>query len=153
MLLMSCISIYTYVFQPRSVSLPSALLIAFSLVIYPLAIEINWRMSAEHTYGVGFGLGWGASLFFLSAALCMSIDDVMRTLAKCCCSTDQDGATTKVWPVKESHWSTAVLCWCWIWVLFFFGGGGVQHCTLLPLFFIANIMTYFYSMVQSVFIY
>ena len=77
-------------YSPHQSNYISALSTAAALVIYPVAIELERRM-AVHTYGVGFGLGWGASFFFLAAALCMSLDDVVRTLARVCCpSEDRD---------------------------------------------------------------
>ena len=66
-----------------------------ALVVYPAAIELERKVS-QHSYGVGFGLGWGAVFFFLLAALCMCLDDVVRTVAKCCCPpSDRD---SNLWP-------------------------------------------------------
>uniref|UniRef100_K1QJR7 Endoglucanase n=1 Tax=Magallana gigas TaxID=29159 RepID=K1QJR7_MAGGI len=47
-----------------------------ALIIYPVAMESN-NSSSAHQYGPGYGLGWGSAFFFLAAAFCMSLDDLM----------------------------------------------------------------------------
>ena len=56
-----------------------------ALVIYPAGIEMDSSIES-HYYGSGYGLGWGSAFFFLCAALCMSLDDLVResAKAKCC---------------------------------------------------------------------
>ncbi|XP_061163624.1 endoglucanase 4-like [Saccostrea echinata] len=48
-----------------------------ALIIYPVAMESN-DSSSSHQYGPGYGLGWGSAFFFLAAAFCMSLDDLVR---------------------------------------------------------------------------
>ena len=62
----------------------TALSTSIALIIYPVSIE-----TAEipaHTYGAGYGFGWGSAFFFLVSAFCMSLDEVVResSKAKCC---------------------------------------------------------------------
>ncbi|XP_062582937.1 uncharacterized protein LOC134244697 [Saccostrea cucullata] len=52
-----------------------------ALIIYPVAMESN-DSSSSHQYGPGYGLGWGSAFFFLAAAFCMSLDDLVRESAK-----------------------------------------------------------------------
>jgi hypothetical protein len=51
-----------------------------ALVIYPAGIEMDSSIES-HYYGSGYGLGWGSAFFFLCAALCMSLDDLVRESA------------------------------------------------------------------------
>lgn len=57
----------------------------FALLIYPMSIELDKSIEG-HRYGIGYGLGWGAAFFFYAAALCMSLDELVRasSRAKCC---------------------------------------------------------------------
>lgn len=52
-----------------------------ALIIYPVAMESN-NSSSAHQYGPGYGLGWGSAFFFLAAAFCMSLDDLVRESSK-----------------------------------------------------------------------
>lgn len=63
----------------------SAMATGAALVIYPAGIERDGTIPS-HYYGSGYGLGWGSAFFFLCAALCMSLDDLVResAKAKCC---------------------------------------------------------------------
>ncbi|KAL5014430.1 hypothetical protein ScPMuIL_008700 [Solemya velum] len=58
---------------------------AMALIIYPVAIEVDHKIEL-HTYGTGYQLGWGGAAFFLAAAICMSLDELVRetTSMKCC---------------------------------------------------------------------
>ncbi|XP_070206529.1 trichohyalin-like [Littorina saxatilis] len=62
-----------------------ALSTGVALMVFPIAIEIDRNISS-HRYGIGYGLGWGGAFFFLAAAVCMSLDDLVReaSRAKCC---------------------------------------------------------------------
>lgn len=63
----------------------SAISAGAALIIYPIYIETDNKIGS-HTYGSGYGLGWGGAFFFLTAALCMSLDELVResSKAKCC---------------------------------------------------------------------
>ncbi|KAH9513528.1 hypothetical protein Btru_033277 [Bulinus truncatus] len=63
----------------------AALSASIALLIFPAAIETDNTIK-DHQYGVGYGLGWGGALFFLAAAVCMSLDDIVRqsSRTKCC---------------------------------------------------------------------
>ncbi|BFZ23941.1 hypothetical protein BsWGS_26980 [Bradybaena similaris] len=56
-----------------------------ALLVFPLAVELDSSIRS-HRYGLGYGLGWGGAFFFLAAAVCMSLDDLVResSRAKCC---------------------------------------------------------------------
>ena len=56
-----------------------------ALLVFPIAVEIDRNISS-HRYGIGYGLGWGGAFFFLAAAVCMSLDDLVREASrtKCC---------------------------------------------------------------------
>lgn len=59
----------------------SAISTGAALIIYPVAMESN-NSSSAHQYGPGYGLGWGSAFFFLAAAFCMSLDDLVRESSK-----------------------------------------------------------------------
>ena len=63
----------------------SALACTAALITYPLAIESD-KIHLDHTYGYGYGLGWGSSFFFFASAICMTLDDIIKEMAKgvCC---------------------------------------------------------------------
>lgn len=63
----------------------SALSAIIALLIFPISVEIDSSV-ANHSYGVGYGLGWGGAIFFLAAAICMSLDDLVRecSRSRCC---------------------------------------------------------------------
>lgn len=62
-----------------------ALSTTVALVMYPIALAIDEAVTS-HSYGSGYGLGWGGSAFFFAASFCMSLDDLVRESAqnKCC---------------------------------------------------------------------
>lgn len=64
---------------------PPALSATVALIVFPIAVELDDTIHSRH-YGVGYGLGWVGTLFFLAAAICMSLDDLVResSRAKCC---------------------------------------------------------------------
>ena len=63
----------------------SALSTTIALIIYPIAIAMDDSIHS-HTYGSGYGLGWGGTAFFFAASLCMSLDELVRESSqnKCC---------------------------------------------------------------------
>ncbi|GFO22029.1 endoglucanase [Plakobranchus ocellatus] len=63
----------------------SALSAIIALLIFPISVEIDSSV-ASHRYGLGYGLGWGGAFFFLAAAICMSLDDLVRecSRSRCC---------------------------------------------------------------------
>lgn len=65
----------------RSIVSFSAISTGAALIIYPVAMESN-NSSSAHQYGPGYGLGWGSAFFFLAAAFCMSLDDLVRESSK-----------------------------------------------------------------------
>ena len=71
--------------QSLIISRSPALSATIALLIFPVAIEMDQSIST-HRYGLGYGLGWGGAFFFLAAAVCMSLDDLVResSRAKCC---------------------------------------------------------------------
>ncbi|KAK2143941.1 hypothetical protein LSH36_798g01048 [Paralvinella palmiformis] len=84
-----------YYHSAGEIYLICALATAAALVVYPVAIEVKEDLS-EHSFGVGYGLGWVASMFFLASALCMCLDDLVRAFARglCkCCRRDSGGDT------------------------------------------------------------
>ncbi|KAK3592582.1 hypothetical protein CHS0354_018850 [Potamilus streckersoni] len=74
-----------YFHSAGEIFLVSALCSCIALVIYPIAIEVDPTIN-NHTYGTGYGLGWGGTVFFFLASFCMSLDDLVResSNAKCC---------------------------------------------------------------------
>ncbi|KAI8795998.1 hypothetical protein BgiMline_029698 [Biomphalaria glabrata] len=74
-----------YFHSAGEIFLISALSASIALLIFPAAIEMDKTIKG-HQYGVGYGLGWGGALFFLAAAVCMSLDDIVRqsSRTKCC---------------------------------------------------------------------
>ncbi|CAG2247973.1 unnamed protein product [Mytilus edulis] len=74
-----------YFHSAGEIFLVCAMAATIALVIYPAGIEMD-KSIASHYYGSGYGLGWGSAFFFLCAALCMSLDDLVResAKAKCC---------------------------------------------------------------------
>lgn len=74
-----------YFHSAGEIFLVCAMAATVALVIYPAGIEMD-KSIASHYYGSGYGLGWGSAFFFLCAALCMSLDDLVResAKAKCC---------------------------------------------------------------------
>ena len=67
------------------------------MITYPVALSME-KTLVEFSYGVGYRLGWGASFFFFAAAMCMCLDDLVRTLAKgpcpCCRKTSSGKQAT-----------------------------------------------------------
>lgn len=61
-----------------------ALSTTVALIIFPVAIENDLKMLTHH-YGTGYGLGWGGTIFFFAAALCMSLDDIVRESSTSIC--------------------------------------------------------------------
>lgn len=63
----------------------SALTTTVALIIYAVAISTDESIRS-HTYGSGYGLGWGGTAFFFAASFCMSLDELVRESAqnKCC---------------------------------------------------------------------
>lgn len=62
-----------------------ALTTTVALIIYAVAISMDASIHS-HTYGSGYGLGWGGTAFFFAASFCMSLDELVRESAqnKCC---------------------------------------------------------------------
>ncbi|XP_060574753.1 uncharacterized protein LOC132732356 [Ruditapes philippinarum] len=62
-----------------------ALSTTVALIIYAVAISMDESIRS-HTYGSGYGLGWGGTAFFFAASFCMSLDELVRESAqnKCC---------------------------------------------------------------------
>ncbi|CAG5119285.1 unnamed protein product [Candidula unifasciata] len=62
-----------------------ALSASVALIVFPIAVELDDTIHSRQ-YGVGYGLGWVGTLFFVAAAICMSLDDLVResSRAKCC---------------------------------------------------------------------
>ncbi|XP_053378552.1 uncharacterized protein LOC128548156 [Mercenaria mercenaria] len=62
-----------------------ALSTTVALIIYAVAISTDESIHS-HTYGSGYGLGWGGTAFFFAASFCMSLDELVRESAqnKCC---------------------------------------------------------------------
>lgn len=58
---------------------------SIALLVFPIAVHHDSSIKA-HRYGIGYGLGWAGAFFFLAAAVCMSLDDLVResSRAKCC---------------------------------------------------------------------
>ncbi|XP_052759673.1 uncharacterized protein LOC128202671 isoform X2 [Mya arenaria] len=56
-----------------------------ALIVYAVAISTDETIQS-HTYGSGYGLGWGGTAFFFAASFCMSLDELVRESAqnKCC---------------------------------------------------------------------
>lgn len=70
-----------YYHSAGEIYLICALACSAALVTYPVALQIGPKLP-EHSYGFGYGLGWGASICFLAAAICMSVDDMVRHLSE-----------------------------------------------------------------------
>jgi len=58
---------------------------AAALMAYPVAIKVEEKME-RHSYGYGYGLGWGAVFCYFASAMCMCLDDLVRTIVRglCC---------------------------------------------------------------------
>ena len=56
-----------------------------ALIVYAVAISTDATIGS-HTYGSGYGLGWGGTAFYYAASFCMSLDELVRESAqnKCC---------------------------------------------------------------------
>lgn len=63
----------------------AALSATVALIIFPISVELESSIHA-HRYGIGYGLGWAGTFSFLAAAVCMSLDDLVResSRTKCC---------------------------------------------------------------------
>ncbi|XP_069111557.1 transmembrane protein 47-like [Argopecten irradians] len=74
-----------YFHSAGEIFLVCALSVGIALIIYPTVMELDPSIQV-HLYGPGYGLGWGGAFFFLVAALCMTLDELVResSRAKCC---------------------------------------------------------------------
>ncbi|XP_060083854.1 uncharacterized protein LOC132563111 [Ylistrum balloti] len=74
-----------YFHSAGEIFLVCALSVGIALIIYPTVMELDPTIEV-HLYGPGYGLGWGGAFFFLVAALCMTLDELVResSRAKCC---------------------------------------------------------------------
>ncbi|CAI9728508.1 endoglucanase 4-like isoform X2 [Octopus vulgaris] len=75
-----------YYHSAGEIFLICALSTTVALIIFPVAIEHDLKLLSHH-YGTGYGLGWGGTIFFFAAALCMSLDDIVRESSTSICCT------------------------------------------------------------------
>ena len=74
----------------------AALSCTAALIVYPVAIKTEQKLDG-YTLGPGYGLGWGAAIFFMLAAFTLCLDDLYRAAAgasasfKCCRKADDNG--------------------------------------------------------------
>ncbi|XP_067658172.1 uncharacterized protein [Haliotis asinina] len=74
-----------YFHSAGEIFLVCALSTGVALIIFPVAVELDHTI-LSHRYGIGYGLGWGGAFFFFAAAICMTLDELVRESArvKCC---------------------------------------------------------------------
>ncbi|XP_041377378.1 uncharacterized protein LOC121389795 [Gigantopelta aegis] len=73
-----------YFHSAGEIFLVCALSTGVALIIFPIAIELDGQI-LSHRYGIGYGLGWGGAFFFLAAAVCMTLDELVRESARTRC--------------------------------------------------------------------
>ena len=49
-----------------------------------------------HSFGVGYGVGWGAAFFFLASSICMCLDELITRCARLRCFNKNNEDDTRL---------------------------------------------------------